>query len=129
MVGRGRRYAERDLYGVCKSSVDARFDFFDTAPSYGRGEAESMIGRFRKRDGRPVIAAMKFDNATFFTPSSSRNSAKAAIQAIDASLQRLCTERVDLHQIHFPVPEREVDEYAETKADRDANSLAEIECR
>ena len=54
LQGYGKKYIEDDLYATYRASIDAGFNYFDTAPDYGRGESERLIGRFRKRDGRPV---------------------------------------------------------------------------
>src|SRR5215475_15335019 len=77
LTGYGKKYTEDDLYATFRASLDAGFNFFDTAPIYGRGESERLIGRFRKRDGRPMFIATKFENFSFFAPSARRSKAKA----------------------------------------------------
>ena len=45
-----------------------------------------------------------------------RSTHTSLLQALDASLERLGVERIDLYQIHFPPPTHEIDEYAEVLA-------------
>jgi aryl-alcohol dehydrogenase-like predicted oxidoreductase len=116
LVGYGKQYGEDDLYATFRASLDAGVDFFDTAPVYGRGESERLIGRFRRRDGRPILIATKYENSMIFAPSVRRSTPKAMHAELDASLQRLGVERIDLYQIHYPVAANAIDDYAEVLA-------------
>jgi len=100
LQGYGKKYSEDDLYATYRASIDAGFNYFDTAPDYGRGESERLIGRFRKRDGRPVFIATKFENSMFLIPFR-RSTHTSLLQELDASLERLGVERIDLYQIHL----------------------------
>jgi aryl-alcohol dehydrogenase-like predicted oxidoreductase len=115
LQGYGKKYSEDDLYATYRASIDAGFNYFDTAPDYGRGESERLIGRFRKRDGRPVFIATKFENSMFLIPFR-RSTHTSLLKELDASLGRLGVERIDLYQIHFPPPANEFDKYAEVLA-------------
>ena len=115
LQGYGKKYGEDDLYATYRASIDAGFNYFDTAPDYGRGESERLIGRFRKRDGRPVFIATKFENAMFLIPFR-RSTHTSLLKALDASLARLGVERIDPYHIHFPPAAHEIDEYAEVLA-------------
>src|SRR5215475_13358800 len=81
LTGYGKQYGEDDLYATFRASLDAGFDFFDTAPVYGRGESERLIGRFRKRDGRPMLIATKFENSMIFAPSLRRSTPKSVVSS------------------------------------------------
>jgi len=116
LTGYGKQYTEDGLYATFRASLDAGFDFFDTAPAYGRGESERMIGRFRKRDGRPILIATKFENSMIFAPSLRRSTAKSLLTELDASLKRLGVEHIDLYQIHYSVTANVIDDYAEVLA-------------
>lgn len=87
--------------------VDAGFNFIDTADVYSRwapghtgGESESVIGRWLKRSGKRhhVVLATKVgkdmgDGKVGLRPAYIR-------QAVEASLQRLQTDHIDLYQSH-----------------------------
>ena len=85
-----------------KRAVEAGINFFDTADMYSLGVSEEVTGRalrdFAKRD--EVVIATK----VFFPMTSGPNmgglSRKHIFAAIDASLQRLGVDYVDLYQIH-----------------------------
>jgi aryl-alcohol dehydrogenase-like predicted oxidoreductase len=74
-------------------------NFIDTANIYGRGAAESFLGRALKgRDRSSYILATKL----FFSMTESDRglSASQIYKQIDASLERLQTDYVDLYQCH-----------------------------
>lgn len=83
------------------ASIDAGATFFDTAEVYGDGESERIIGRLLAND--PERAA-KVQLATKFMPVPWKLNVKAAlVDALEASLERLGVESVELYQIHGPV--------------------------
>ena len=116
LMGYGKQYGEDDLYATFRASLDAGLDYFDTGPAYGRGESERMIGRFRKRDERPILIATKFENSMIFAPSFRRSTPKSMLTELDTSLKRLGVEQIDLYQIHYPVAANVIDDYAEVLA-------------
>lgn len=116
LLGYNKTYNSDDLYSAYRSSLDGGFDFFDTAEGYARGESETLLGRFRKKDGRPITIATKFDNPLFFRSFLEKSPSSAVSEAIDRSLTRLGVERIDLYQIHFAIRRNRVEEYAETLA-------------
>lgn len=114
--GYNKLFGDEDLYGAYRAALDAGIDFFDTAPAYGRGKSEELLGRFRRQDGRPALIATKYDNPPFPIPLVKSPTPKALTLSLDASLVRLGLERVDLFQIHYPVPLRRIDEFADALA-------------
>ncbi len=85
-----------------RRALELGINFFDTANSYSAGSSEEIIGRalkdFARRD--EVVVATKVFFADKSGPNLSGLSRKAIFQAIDASLQRLGMDYVDLYQIH-----------------------------
>jgi len=74
-------------------------NFFDTANIYGRGAAESFLGKALKgRERSSYVLATKL----FFSMSDTDRGLSAAqvYKQIDASLRRLRTDYVDLYQCH-----------------------------
>jgi aryl-alcohol dehydrogenase-like predicted oxidoreductase len=74
-------------------------NFIDTANVYGRGAAESFLGRALKgRDRSSYILATKL-----YFPMSDTDRGLSAVQVakqVDASLERLQTDYIDLYQCH-----------------------------
>jgi 1-deoxyxylulose-5-phosphate synthase len=87
---------------IIRQAVDRGFNFFDTANAYSDGASEEIVGRalkdFTRRD--EVVLATKVFFPMRAAPNVGGLSRKAIFAAIDASLQRLGTDYVDLYQIH-----------------------------
>lgn len=87
-----------------RAGLDAGINVIDTAPIYGRGHSEEVVGRAiegRKRD--EIILCTKVGIP--FTQQFSRDSSAKAINIeIEDSLRRLGTDYVDLYQVHWPDP-------------------------
>ncbi len=116
LLGYGKRYAADDLFAAYRACLDAGLSFFDTAEGYARGDSERLLGEFRRRDGREIIIATKFDNHALFSPNRRRRSARSIQEALDGSLRRLGVERIDLYQVHFALKPEVIDEYMEVLA-------------
>jgi aryl-alcohol dehydrogenase-like predicted oxidoreductase len=88
---------------VVDAALDAGIDFFDTADSYGGMRSEEFLGRaLGKRRDTAVIATkfgMPLDEQR---PGGARP--EYVRQALEESLRRLQTDRVDLYQLHAPDP-------------------------
>ena len=87
---------------LIRQAVEAGINFFDTANTYSDGTSEEIVGRalkdFTRRD--EVVIATKVFFPVHEGPNGRGLSRKAIFTAIDASLQRLETDYVDLYQIH-----------------------------
>ena len=94
--GYGSSHTRDDISQAYKACLDADLNFFDTAEIYGGGESERILGECIRKEGRPVIIASKF------APLPTRLSARDLLKALDASLERLGVEVIDLYQIHWP---------------------------
>src|SRR5215471_6067033 len=84
-------------------ALDAGINFFDTADIYSDGVSEEVTGRALKKFGvrrEEVVIATKVYNPMGTTPNERGTSKKHVRHAIDASLQRLGVDYVDLYQIH-----------------------------
>lgn len=83
--------------------ADARergVNFIDTADVYTRGESERIVGRLIREDRHHWVLASKLGNVMGDGPNQRRYSRKWMMQAIEASLQRLQTDHVDLYYLH-----------------------------
>jgi len=97
-----------------QSAIDRGITLIDTAPVYGFGHAEEIVGRALKDGGRrtKVAIATKVgldwkDGKPFRNASRSR-----IMKEIDDSLRRLQTDVIDLYQVHWPDPNVPVEETA-----------------
>jgi aryl-alcohol dehydrogenase-like predicted oxidoreductase len=104
---------EADAARAClDKAFDVGINFIDTANVYGRGAAETFLGEAlagRPRDS--YVLATKL-----FFPMSEADRGLSAAQVrkqLDASLQRLRTDYVDLYQCHRYDPETPLDETME----------------
>jgi aryl-alcohol dehydrogenase-like predicted oxidoreductase len=91
---------EREQAKACvQAAFDAGINFIDTANVYGRGVAETLLGEvLADYERSSYVLATKV-----FFPMSDSDSGLSAAQIhkqIDASLQRLQTDHVDLYQCH-----------------------------
>jgi aryl-alcohol dehydrogenase-like predicted oxidoreductase len=104
---------ERESTEACtRAAFDAGINFFDTANVYGGGAAESVWGEVLSDfDRGSYILATK----VFFPMSDTdRGLSREQIhKQIDASLERLQTDYVDLYQCHRPDPETPIEETME----------------
>src|SRR5215470_1098172 len=107
---------ERSIRTLC-SALDRGITLIDTAPVYGQGRSEEIVGKALKRWGRRdrVVLATKVGLEWKRGGSPFRNSSRARIRKeLNDSLRRLQTEYVDVYQVHWPDPSVPIEETAET---------------
>jgi len=98
---------------IVRRAVEAGVTFFDTADMYSVGESEKITGRLlRKLFARRTdyVLATKVYYPMGPGPNDRGLSRKHIFAAIDASLQRLGTDHVDLYQIHRWDPQTPIEE-------------------
>jgi len=96
--GYGKGYQDQDIFEAFETSVAAGITFFDTAEVYGQGKSESLLGQCMKTTDVRIRVATKF------MPYPWRLSKQNLLKAVRRSIKRLGLERVDLYQIHMPLP-------------------------
>ncbi|MBZ5565130.1 MAG: aldo/keto reductase [Acidobacteriia bacterium] len=82
--------------------LDAGINFFDTANVYNQGAAETILGRALRGRRERVVMATKVRGKMGDAPDESGLSRAAILKAIDASLQRLGTDYLDIYYFHQP---------------------------
>jgi aryl-alcohol dehydrogenase-like predicted oxidoreductase len=98
----GGRIDEEASRAVIDAALDAGVTFFDTADVYGnRGGSEEIIGRALAGRRDQVVLATKFGH-DLGDGETARGSRPYIRRAIEASLRRLQTDRIDLYQYHRP---------------------------
>ncbi len=103
------------------SSIEKAFDlginFYDTAPVYGFGYSEELLGKALHSKRKEVIIATKcglrWENEEI--KAIEKKASKESIsEEIDLSLQRLRTDYIDLYQVHWPDENTPVEETMDT---------------
>ena len=98
----GSRLDEGRTRRVVDAALDVGVTFFDTADIYGRTQSETFLGRILEGRRDRVVLATKFGMQVDRT----RGGAAPAYvrRALEDSLRRLRTDRIDLYQLHEPDP-------------------------
>ena len=117
--GGGWSLDEREAEPIVRRAIEAGITFFDTADMYSEGASEIVTGRLlRKLTGREeCVVATKVYYPTTPGPNGRGLSRKHVLAAIDASLERLGMEYVDIYQIHRFDPETPIEETMEALHD------------
>jgi 1-deoxyxylulose-5-phosphate synthase len=104
---------------IVRRAVEGGVTFFDTADVYSAGASEVATGRlvpkYISRD--EVVIATKVNGQMTPGPNGRGLSRKHILSAIDASLQRLGMDYVDLYQIHRWDPQTPIEETMEALHD------------
>jgi aryl-alcohol dehydrogenase-like predicted oxidoreductase len=106
---------EREIMEAIQTAYDHGVNFFDTAPFYGFGESERILGKTLKPVRDKVIIATKFglvwnEKGDFVKDASRKN----ILREIDQSLKNLNTDYIDLYQVHWPDDQTPIEETMET---------------
>ena len=123
----GWRIDAAGTQAVVDAALEEGINFFDTADMYGTGQSEEYLGRALGSRRQKAIVASKFG----LPMGDGRSGAKPAYirQAVEDSLRRLGTDRIDLYQLHKPDPATPI---GETLATLDelvrAGKVREIGC-
>lgn len=115
--GFGNGYAEKEIEEAFHECVKSGVVLFDTAEVYGQGKSESMIGKLLKETDKPLKIASKMMPFPWRVFSNSLRS------ALKHSLQRLQLEKIDLYQMHWPLPPVDVKKWMNRMADVYAEGL------
>ena len=106
---------DRESIATVRAALAQGINLIDTAPAYGDGVSEEIVGRALAPKGlrsQAVIATkagLEFRDGKVY-----RNATRDRImQEIDQSLRRLRTDYVDIYQVHWPDPLVPVEETAE----------------
>jgi len=102
---------DQDSVDAIVRAVELGVNWIDTAPVYGYGHAEDVVGRALKRCSPKPLVATKCGRHWEVNGNIYGRLRKASIyEEADASLRRLGVEVIDLYQMHWPQPEEEIEE-------------------
>ncbi|MGZ4128460.1 MAG: aldo/keto reductase [Actinomycetota bacterium] len=110
----GGRIDQDRTTAVVNAAIDAGITLFDTADLYGRTKSEAFLGKALGARRDRVVIATKFGGPIDDDPSHRGASARWAREALEGSLRRLGTDRIDLYQLHFPDDSVPIEETLET---------------
>jgi len=99
----GGRIDEAATRAVVHAALDAGITLFDTADIYGKTKSEEFLGRALGSRRQDVVLATKFGMP--IDEKWPAGASPAYIRtAVEGSLRRLKTDRIDLYQLHQPDP-------------------------
>lgn len=118
----GPRTSEADAFDVIDHALAVGVNLIDTANFYGtedpndysshRGRSEVIVGNALRRNGKrhEVFLATKVRGPMWLGPNGESASRLHILRAVEDSLRRLQTDRIDLYQIHWPDETVHIDE-------------------
>ncbi|WP_428376742.1 aldo/keto reductase [Lichenicoccus sp.] len=99
---------------VVEAALEAGITLFDVADIYGRdshyGASEEALGEILGSRRNDIVLATKFGMKMNDAGTLMGASRRYIMQAVEASLRRLCTDWIDLYQLHTPDPLTPIDE-------------------
>jgi aryl-alcohol dehydrogenase-like predicted oxidoreductase len=103
---------DAESFAAVRRALDSGINWIDTAAVYGLGHSEEIVGRAIAGRRDEVIITTKcglvWDEGS--TSPYGRLKAESVRREVEASLRRLNVEAIDLYQIHWPDPDRDIEE-------------------
>lgn len=113
----GLQCDEQTSFDILNRAAEGGINFIDTADAYPlggtvetAGRSEAIIGKWLRGKRDDYIVATKCHGRMGPNPWNTGLSRKHILEAMDASLERLQTDYVDLLQLHHPDPDTPMDE-------------------
>jgi aryl-alcohol dehydrogenase-like predicted oxidoreductase len=105
---------DNDSIAAIHAALDRGINWIDTAPIYGLGHSEDIVGRaLQGRSTRPYVftkcSIVWEDKGAKREPSRSMKR-ESIRRECENSLRRLGIDAIDLYQIHWPDPEPDIEE-------------------
>ncbi len=123
----GWRIDRKATHAVLDAALDSGINFLDTADMYSTGESEEYLADALGTRRNDVVLATKFG----FSMGEGKSGASPAYvkDALEASLRRLRTDRIDLYQLHTPDPKTPIADTLGALGDLvKAGKIVEIGC-
>lgn len=103
---------DADSIDAIHAAIDNGINLIDTAPAYGSGHAEEVVGKALEGCRESVVVATKV-GVTRSTGGIDLSPTAIRTQ-VEGSLRRLKIETIDLYQIHYPDPKTPLEETMQT---------------
>ena len=111
---------DRESIAAIHQAIDVGINLIDTAPIYGLGHAEEIVGKaIQGRRDRVVLATkcgLQFPKSPQSPPARSLSRANI-FRECDESLRRMRIDQIDLYQCHWPDPQTPLRETMEAMAE------------
>ncbi len=91
---------EGTAWQLYRAARDAGINLIDTADVYNEGRSEEFLGRFIRGERDQIVLASKAYFPTGSDPNARGSSRYHLTRAVEASLRRLQTDRIDLYYVH-----------------------------
>jgi aryl-alcohol dehydrogenase-like predicted oxidoreductase len=104
----GVRVGRKETADVVHAALDAGINFLDTADIYGGAKSETYLGEALGSRRDEIVLASKF--GVPYEGHEGGGSSTYVRTAIEDSLTRLGTDRIDLYQMHVPDPKTPITE-------------------
>ena len=114
---------------VLDSAREAKVNFIDTADAYNNGASEKMLGKLLAKDRDQWVLATKVGQQDGPIHDKRGLSRRWMMRAIDASLERLGTDYVDIYYMHHRDRETPLIESVEAMRDIISAGKAPMKCR
>jgi aryl-alcohol dehydrogenase-like predicted oxidoreductase len=104
---------DNDSIDAIVEALNAGINWIDTAPIYGFGHSETIVGKVLKKTSIKPIIATKCGLTWNQSGEKKRTpclKAKSILAECDASLKRLDVEVIDLYQMHWNTPPEDIEE-------------------
>jgi len=98
----GGKTSEEESVRIVRAAVDAGVNFVDTADVYNNGRSEEITGKALQGIRDRVVLASKAGMRMGEGPNDEGLSRYHLVRAVEASLKRLNTDRIDLYYLHWP---------------------------
>ncbi|MEU7014215.1 aldo/keto reductase [Streptomyces sp. NPDC046385] len=110
----------QDAIRIIHAALDRGVNFVDTADMYSAGESEEIVGKAlrdpRRRDDT-VLATKVYFPVGGEGPNRGGTSRRWIVRAVENSLTRLGTDRIDLYQVHRPDHRTDIEETLDVLGD------------
>ncbi len=105
--------AEDQSLAAMRRAIELGINWIDTAPIYGLGNSERVVGKFLKEfkdSDRPLVATKfgRFEKSD--KTIGGRLKREAVVAECESSLRNLGVDCIDLYQMHWPDPEQDIEE-------------------
>ena len=107
---------DNDSIAAIHQAIDLGMNWIDTAPVYGLGHSEEIVGKaVKSASAKPYIFTKC--SRTWNEKRETGNSLKGIRREVEESLRRLQVDTIDLYQMHWPKPEDDIEEGWSVMAD------------
>jgi aryl-alcohol dehydrogenase-like predicted oxidoreductase len=96
----GNEADESEAAAIFRKCRDRGVNFLDTADVYGKGGTEEIVGRLLRDCREEWVVCSKFQGRTGPGPNDRGCSRRHVLQAVEATLKRLQTDRIEFYFIH-----------------------------